>query len=308
MNITHESVRVTIDSVFIKGSYFYNEYLVEQLKSEKAFQILSEIIDKSGKTITEAIFVLLAAIRYHFRDVQILTKIEAEKSFQLIIHNYYEELVKISVPGKVQGNTPERALSIIDVLYRKMPLEDIVVIELGASFGLIGSCLLNPAILIDNGTKYLVEGQKLPEGIKRVNSYLGIDINPPDKEWLLSCFSKVEDAIRIHEYIHETPSDPNFKLIKSSAVGFSNLEEVKKIDQKKKIVIITSFMLYQFDNELKKQLISEIVNFCSRVNGNWIAQEVDISDFSHPVYYIDFDGQRIITLQDDKCSDWKWIK
>ena len=307
MNITHERLKSAVDSVFVKGSYFYNEYLVRQLKTEKSFQILTEIIDKSGKTLTEALFILLAAIRYYFRDVHVLAKVEAKNSFQKIIDDHYSELVKIAVLGKVQGNTPDRALPIFEVLFHKIPNEEISIIELGASFGLIGSCLLHPEIMLDND-KYIVENQKLPKGIKKASNYIGIDINPPEKEWLLACFSRIEDAVRIENYINEIPEDQNFKLIKASAVGFSKLDEVTKfVSVKNKIVVITSFMLYQFEEKLKRQLIDEIISFCQQNNGHWIAQEVDISDSSNPNYYIDFDGKRIITLKDDKCGSWEWL-
>jgi hypothetical protein len=309
VEITHIEINETIDKIFVEGSYFYSAYLVEQLKSEKAFHIIAEIIAQSGKTPTEAIIILLAAIRYYYKDIYALKKIEQDQSFQNVLTNHYGAILKISVDGKVQGNAPDRAFPILEILYKNFLNEDICVIELGASFGLIGSCLLNPETIFEKDKNSFFENQKVPENVKKVSQYLGIDINPPEKEWLLACFSNINDAIRIDNYIRNLQNNPSFNLIKASALGFSKLKEVQEIINKgKKIIILNSFMLYQLNNQLRDFLIYEIKTFCSQNNANWICQEVEITDNADPVYYVELDGNRIMTLSDDKCSNWSWIK
>lgn len=309
MNGNFDKIRESIDRIFVPGSYFYNEYIVTQLKKRISLDLIQDILNQSQKTPAEAIIILLAAIRYLYKDIYILKKMEQEDSFQKGLNEHYNELLRISIEGKVQGNAPERAFPILEILHKKLSNEKICVIELGASYGLIGNCLLNPEELINPEKQYFKSDHKIPEFVKKIEYYLGIDINPPEKEWLLACFSDIHDAQRIENYINSISSFQNFQLIKASALGFSNLDEVKKIlHQDFKIIILTSFMLYQLNSDLKEQLISEIKEFCKQNNSNWICQEVEIlGEYLKPNYFIELDGDRIINLEDDKCTHWQWL-
>jgi hypothetical protein len=309
MSLKYKAISDAIDKIFIQGSYFHSEYLVSHLKQNNSSKLIEDIINQSGKTPAESIIILLFAIRYHFKDINILQTIENNDSFQLVINEHYNDLLQISIKEKVQGNAPERALPILDVLSKKLPNESVCIIELGASFGLIGHCLLNPEGLFDQKNNYFTSEQKMPDLKKNVSSYLGIDLNPPNKDWLLSCIFNTIDAKRIDNYINSIIPNHNFELIKASALGFTNLLEVKQLLEKnKKIVILTSFMMYQLNSDLKENLTNEINEFCLQNNGHWISQEVDVlGENSHPLYYINFDGEHIINLKDDKCSNWEWL-
>jgi hypothetical protein len=309
MNSLKTQIIQAIDQIFIPGSYFYSKYQVEQLKKQTSLDLVCNIIAQSEKTPAEAVIVLLAAIRYIKEDIYALQKIEEMDSFETVIKENYTEILHVSIHGKVQGNIPERGLPVLEILSKKMPDVPLGIIELGASYGLIGQCLLNPQTILEMKNNYFQDKQKIPETIKKADFYLGIDINPPDKDWLIACFAKADDAKRIKDYIKKINPNDNFQLIKASALGFSELQETKKfISKNLQIVILTSFMLYQLNEEQQQILINEIQAFCKTYNAHWIRQEVELlGKNSDSGYYIEWDREKIMNLKDDKCSYWEWL-
>lgn len=308
-NSVKNEIIQAIDKIFVPGNYFCTEYLALNLKKQPTINFINEIIVKSGKTPIEAIIILLVAIRYINKDIYALNKLEETNTFEQFLSDNYTTLLETSIRGKVQGNAPERGLPVLEILTKLMPNKPVGIIELGASFGLIGNFLLNPEIILENKKEYFPNYQKIPESSKKINAYLGIDINPPDKDWLISCILNTDDAKRIFDYINKLTPDNNFQLIKASALGFSQFKETADfISKDLQIVILTSFMLYQLNLELQKHLTDEILLFCKKYNAHWISQEVKIIENSiNPEYYIELDGTKIINLKDDKCSNWNWL-
>ena len=309
MQNSEKEIVLAIDKIFVPGTYYYSQYIVDQLRKKENIQLIAEIIDISGKTITEAVLVFLASVRYLKDSINALKFLEAANQFEHFVQENKSQILELSIQGKVQGNLPERALPVIDIINRQFPGEKISVIELGASFGLIGQFLLDPQNILKKNRFYFLNNQQYPTRYEPIYKYLGIDISVPEKKWLISCFSNTDDAFRIEKFINNLNPSPNFDLIEKSAIGFSSISKVKYIsNENTKRVVLTSFMLYQLEETLQKQLTNEIVNFCEQTDAHWIKQEVDLSNAEFgPDYYISLDNKRIISLQDDKCTSWKWI-
>jgi hypothetical protein len=287
---------------------YYSDYVIIQLKSEGTLKLLDEIMDSSNKLPSEAVLMLLAAIKYCQKDINALIKLEKNDSFQEFIINNHDSIIEISINKKVQGNTLERGLPILEIFGKMLPDERIAIIELGASYGLIGSCLLNHDYLLKNDT-FFQSGQKKPQNPKGIDFYLGIDLDPPEKDWLLACCADKEIALNLSNYINNNNQKNIGHVLKSSAFGFSTLSEINELTKSKyKIVVLTSFMLYQFNKEKQEFLINEIKEFTRKVDGHWIVQDVELSvNEKNHEYFTEWDGSRILKLKDDTCSNWEWI-
>jgi len=110
---------------------------------------------------------------------------------------------------------------------------------------------------------------------------------------------------RLRNLVNDIPTNKKFKLLKGNTLGFSKLKPVKDIaSQPTTIIVLTSFILYQFDNKTQKMLKDEISGFIDDCGGHWINQEVTVT--SHE-FFIAFDGKKIIELPDDTCISWKWL-
>ena len=310
MTKQYDLILEAIDKIFEVGKYFYSDYVFNQLRETRTLDFIEKVIKKSGKTEIEAAIILLAAIRFLQNDIYALKKIEENKSFQEHLIKNYNQLLEICINKKVQSNAPQRGLPLLELLSKKLPNSPIFLVELGASYGLIGNCLLEPENMILNKNTYFQDDQQIPNSFKNIDYYLGIDIDPPSKEWLISCFSILDDAIRNQNCINSFSSIKNHKVIKASALGFSELEEIKKIDSSKyTIVILTSFMLYQLDEFQQKRLTIEIEDFIKKNSGHWIRQEIKMSKLlSNIEYSIEWDSKKVIDLPDDKCTSWIWIE
>lgn len=309
MKSEYKEILETIDKIFEMEGYSFSDYIYYQLKEHTSLGIIDRIVNQGNKTPTEAILTFLAAIRFLKNDIDALSKLEERDAFKNYIVENLNEILEISIKRKVQSNGPERGMPILEILGRKMDKGLICVIELGASYGLIGSCLLNYENIQNNGNGYFTPEQKMPENPKCIDHYLGIDIDPPDKNWLLACFFEPYHAKRVKDYIDRYQVN-HPKIIKKSAIGFSKLEEVKKLVKNDyTIIILTSFMIYQLNSKQKINLEEEIKAFNKEYNGHWIRQEVEIGKNSDELeFYIEWDEERIIKLRDDKCMDWNWIE
>ncbi len=309
MSLENKEIVETINSLFVKDNYSYSEYILTQLKKPEILSLFKEIMNKSNKTISEVVIVFLAALRFVEKDINALTKIEKTKSFDSFVNKHYHDILEVSIKRKVQANIPERGLPILEILGKEFTGAPIGVIELGASYGLIGSSMLNPNITLWKQNDYFKANQKMPGNPKEIDYYLGIDIDPPEKDWLLACLYEPGDAKRMQSYIDHIDRGKNFELIKASALGFSKLKEVIEFTSKNMIIVVlTSFMLYQLAEDQQNILKDEILKFTRVKNRHWIQQEVELfGKKDEPEYYIALDGKKIISLEDDKCGNWKWI-
>ncbi len=279
---------------------------IEPVKTKKSLEIIARIIEQSGKTISEAVLVYMAAIRYLAKD---------DVPYMDIIEGQAAEIVRVSVEKNVQANLPSRALPIFEVFYNKIGSSSYSVIELGSSAGLIGRALMNPEKIIQNRKLYLSSRQQIPACIPRVNGYLGLDLSLPEDDWLIACDWEPEHRQQLECFLADSaPSgEQDFSLFEGNVFGFSTFPEVGKfvarsVSRGSTVVVLTSFMLYQYEEEQKKQLRGEIFGFLTFNGGSgahWINQDVNLK--ASPLeYYIELDGEKIIDLSDDACVHWKW--
>jgi hypothetical protein len=196
------------------------------------------------------------------------------------------------------------------VLHRELQVGSLGIVELGASFGLIGRCLLDPGRVSENRSLYFSTGQQIPQEFKPVDAYLGIEYDPPDRRWILAGVWQEDMENRLRHFIDDIGPDHRFELMRGNAFGFSQLQAVQdlagKVDQ---VVVLTSFMLYQFDEARQRALRSEILDFTQKTGGHWLDQavKVSINDTAHE-YSIFFNEKRLIDLADDACSSWRWLR
>lgn len=297
IDILHESLPDDLD-----------HYTRSKLKTPGSLEIISEIITHSGKKPDQAVLVFLSAIRYLLNDPDGMTKLKKEDSFTGFINNYREKLIKIGTTKKVQANIPERALPVLEVMGRYIDRKRLAVIELGSSFGLLGYTMLHYHRFIENKKRYFKPGQKLPIKVKLPNMYIGLDLDPPDKKWLLSCSDK-KDAKPVQCILDEIPPGNNFSIIKSNAFHFPSLQIIKEIINKEYTpLFLTSFMLYQFSEEKKQELIELIEPFIEKNSGFWINQCVTLLPGEEKVhFYTEFNRKRILELSDDRGTNWEIV-
>ncbi len=300
-----------------KYHYLWSEYIFKQLKNINTLDVISEIINNSNKQPGEAVLLLLSSIRFLLnkdagKDLG-LDFFNENNSFQHYLTNNKKNILQLSTEKNVQANVPARALPLLELFGARLKDKPIAVIELGASFGLIGYSLLNSEKLLNDKELYFSTiKQQFPQNPKSVDLYLGVEVDPPDKEWLVACIDNYEERKYVNNLLSNIQSINNFSLIKNSAFGFSKINVVKNImnDYKEKyLVILTSFMLYQFTRQKQQELIDEI-NSVTENNENfiWINQTVDLDEkVKDKKYYIEWDGNRIINLSDDYCTSWTWI-
>lgn len=289
-------------------SYLYTDYICNHLKQDYSLQLIEKILVDSDKEISEAVLVLVSTIKYLFKDKDPFGKLEASDLFQAFLYKHEETILNTAKNKKVQGNIPQRAFPIIDLVNGKIGNTNVKVIELGASYGLIGLSLLNMKKIIENQDKYFYKEQRFPSINDSIISYLGIEYDPPDKEWLLASNWNQETELRLKNFLSDIEIDNKFNVVKGNAFGFSKSEPVKKFVHQKngKLIVLTSFMLYQFSPTQVNELKNEIYEFIEKYDGHWINQYVDVSlrDDNHQ-YFIEWDGEKQIELEDDSCLNWR---
>jgi hypothetical protein len=271
-------------------------YEIMHLKTNAAVDLIQRVIDQSGKGIPEATLVSWAAVRCLWRGTG---------SLDDFIKNNAGSILKMAVEKRGQANLPGRALPLFEVLARKTANSPVSVIELGASAGLIGRCLLNPAQITANRTEYFHPDSQMPDAAHPIARYLGIEHSPPDTQWLLAWEWRPGRRELLKQFIANVQGGKNFKLLQADASGFSTLEEVRDIAARDGVlVVLTSFLLYQYEHDARQRLIKEILEFTARGQRHWLNQAVDETSWE---YYIQLDREKIIQLSSDLCTHWKWL-
>ncbi|UCH93047.1 MAG: hypothetical protein JSV88_22525 [Candidatus Aminicenantes bacterium] len=292
MNL-HEQILECIDK-YINPLTLYE---ILHLKTNTSINLISFIIKESNKTVNEAVLVFRTVVRYLWKNSGPLQEFIKENS---------DLICKTAIEKKAQSNLPGRALPLFEIFEKKIQAPSISVIELGASYGLIGRCLLNPTKVMEKKNAYFSPGQQVPQNPRPIDYYLGIELAPPDKEWVLAGEWHPILRERIKNFLHDIPTNEKFKLLKGNAFGFSKLKTVKDIAfQPSTLVVLTSFMLYQYDDKKQKRLRDEILKFTGGDSRHWINQDINVSSQE---CFIQFDGEKIIQLNDSTCRSWKWLK
>ena len=298
-----KEIKAFIDVVSLHPGNLWNEYTVAQLRTEYVINLIESIMFLAHKTASEATLVFLAAVRYLAGSYDSFIALAVNNNFPVFVKAHEAQVRAIGVLRKVQANLPERALTVMDIIAEKLPNREISVIEIGASYGAIGKCLLQGTQIIANREKYFIADQQLPSSIPVLNRYLGIEIDPPDLDWLFACVP-VKDALRrLSDFLDDTRTQKNFQILEASAFGFADFPEVRAlVNTDKNVVVLTSFLLYQFDPYLREKLRGEILAFTGLIKGHWINLDVDTTKEND--CYLEWDGQRLIDLQDDYCARW----
>jgi hypothetical protein len=281
---------------------------IEPVRTKESIEMIARITEESGKTVSEAVLVFMAVIRYLAKNGQ---------QHPDVIRQHGEEIIRLSVEKGVQANLPSRALPIFEVLHNKVGASSYSVIELGSSAGLIGRCLMNPNNIVERKELYLTPQQQLPSTMPLVNGYMGIDLSLPDDDWLIACDWEPNHRRQLERFLADCApmKDQDFSLHEGNVFGFSTFPKVndfvaRSVARGSTVVVLTSFMLYQYEEEQKKQLRGEIFGFLTFNGGygaHWINQDVNLS--ASPLeYYIELDGEKIVELSDDACIQWTWKK
>ncbi|MCP5108946.1 MAG: hypothetical protein GY950_36520, partial [bacterium] len=290
-------------------STFLTDYIKTQLKTEPVLDLVSQIVDQSDKSPGDALIVFVSAVKYLWGGKNAFAEMETQDAFQEFVRTKRDGIIKLVVERRQQFNFPTRAFPIIEVINKKLKDVPVVVIELGASYGLLGWGLLEPARIIEKRDRYFPPEQKLPLNPRPIDKYLGIEIEIPEEEWLLACIWEHASECYMRDIKADVFHDTDkFELVETSAFGFAGLDAVKRlVAQPVQIVVLTSFVLFQIGEEKAKKLKAEILEFTANTGSHWISQVVKHSSVSTDCrYYVEWNGERVIELSDALCSDWKW--
>ncbi len=296
--------REEIKSFFANFGSLWSEYIIRETTQPEVMDILLEIIASSDKGAGEAVLAFFSAIRYIPENKYALQNLEQDRSFRSFVDQNRNEIIALSIQNKVQGNLPERAFPVLEVIGTLSAKKPVCVVELGASKGIIGRTLLCAPEIIAQKEKYLRPEQQLPLCTGGVSRYIGYELQIPERRWFLSCIHNPLNVDRLALLLDNYPSPENFALFEKNAFGFKNyLEDVGP--GMYTIVVLTSFFLYQLDEEKRDRLVSEIQQCTAEHNGHWINQAVQIAETNE--YYVELDGKRLLKISDDLCTSWEKI-
>lgn len=298
-----------IELAYQTPSTMWSEYIYSQLKKNVSLELIEEICKKSDKKVSEAVLVFLSAIRYVSRNMEALNYLEESDRYPDFIEKNRDTILKVGISKRNQANFHERALPIIEIFSKKIDKSKSFVIELGASFGLIGYCMTHYDKILKKKNDYFAPDQQFPAQVKIPDSYIGLDINPPDKQWLLSCLINKKDRILINKVLTDIEINGSTQLIKSDVLHFPTVPSVLQLlNEGYSPVILTSFILYMLTAEKRKRLTDLINRFTFKHNGHWINQCVDLQNQTGQVqFFLQLDGKNVIRLQDDRCRCWEYI-
>jgi hypothetical protein len=286
------------------------DYIITQLKKEPIINLVSQIIDESDKSPGDALIIFVTAVKYLWGRRNAFAEMEERDSFREFVRANRDSIVELAVRKRMQANVPTRAFPLIEVINKKIKGLPVAVIELGASYGLLGWTLLEVVKIIENRDRYFSPEQKIPSNPRPIDYYLGIELEIPDKEWFLACLSDHTTESYLTNFINDIPHESEkFNLIQASAFGFSDLEPVKRLtEQPYTLVVLTSFIFFQIGIKRERKLKNEILKFTRDTGSYWISQVVKHPPNSTDThYYIEWNGERIIESFDPICSYWKWL-
>lgn len=288
----------------------------QQLDKGVATEVITEIINNSEKNVQQAVIVFLSAIKY-LNNCKQNTFLQLSVGSKLLdfIRNNREKLIELGKSGRIQFTVPERAFPVLEVINRKIRKPDnkkpIAVIELGASFGLVGRCLLEPKKFSDNKAIYMQPEQKVSDNLLPIDYHLGIEVKIPDEKWILASEWTIEADRRLRNVLKDSFENERFKLIEGDAFDFDSLQDVRNLAEKHTLVILTSFIFFQIGNEKSEQLKGNIMDYVKKEPDRyWINQALlihtkDLKDYE---FLLQLNGEKIITLADDRCSNWEWVE
>jgi len=293
MNL-HDKILEYLDH-FLSPALFLE---ISQLKTATTLNLIGKIIRETNKTIPEAVGMFMAVIRYLHKDFYTL---------QEFIEKNTDIIYKLALEKKNQANLPSRGLPLLEIIGQRIDTSSLLLIELGASFGLIGHCLLNPCRIINNKNIFFHSQQQIPDfnSQNTIDYYLGIESNLPDRDWILAWEWFPHQKKNLNNFIQSFTDDERFRLVQENAFGFSKLRIVEELSLKyKDVVILTSFILHQYEKRKQQQLKEEIIEFINKRGGHWLNQDVSRS---MDKCYLQLNGEKILDFSDDSCRNWTYL-
>lgn len=280
--------------------------IARRYRGDSAADLCGRIMATSGKGLAESVLILRCAVD-HLAGEDFFAE-AADHVFERFAEERADELLGLCARKSVQANFPERALPITEVARSLTGGGPFALIELGASAGLIGACLLEVDRAVAGSSDYFAPGQQLPAATARAAVYLGIDRDPPASDWALSCIPARCDRERVRRFYADFLPAEGFSLVRADAFGFASLPAVRAVAAGDgPLVLLTSFLLYQLDPARRAALAGEIRYFASgRPGTRWINLDARPGE-PDPTrqYYLEVDGEEWLALSDDSCRSWK---
>lgn len=269
------------------------------LKNPGTIAWLTGLQQETGRSVDETILLLLCAMR----SLELTLLDGARDEDELLgFHRDHEVVVRdLCRTRRVQANVGERALPVLELLAHRWGRQRLFVTELGCSFGLIGRVLVSATQTLQGFDRYFAPNQQRPTEVPLVVGYRGIDLNPPDERWLLACIPLQPLRSRVARFLYEVPLDPQCDVVRGSAFD-QNLWPIPEMGVVP--VVLTSFMLYQLGEPLRRQLTDSIRDYARRYGGTWINLDV-LVDNGNPRFVVQEDGEDRLELENDFCLSWK---
>lgn len=273
--------------------------VLEFLQRPKTLDWLEQTRLETQRSMDETVLLLLCALRYH--DLTLLDGgTNAEQLADRMIE-WGPGLKELCRTKHVQANVAERALPILEVLGQRWGRQRLAVLELGCSFGLLGRVLVSAATVLERFDRYFEPQQQRPSTVALVSSYHGIDLDPPDERWFLSCIPLADMRKRMARLVFEIPAAPGCTVVRGSAFDVGAWPQAQEDEMP---VVLTSFMLYQLTTEQKEPLINAIQAYLAPRGGTWINLDVLVAD-GRSRFVVQRDGQDCLELKNDLCPSWK---
>lgn len=273
--------------------------VVEFLQRSDTLAWLEQTRLETQRSVDETVLLLLCAIRY-----QELTLLDGGTSAGQLadrLTDWGPRLKELCRTKHVQANVAERALPVLEALGNRWGRQRISILELGCSYGLLGRVLVCAPEVLERFDRYFLPQQQRPAEVALVTSYHGIDLDPPDERWFLSCIAVPEMRSRMARLVFEVPQLAGCTVTRGSAFDYSRWptpgdDEVP--------VVLTSFMLYQLAPPQREELIAAIQTYLVARNGTWINLDVLLED-GRSRFVVQLDGQNLWELNNDHCASWK---
>ena len=282
------------------------------LKRPAALDFMADYMAETGKPLGESVLILLAAMRYIDNSQvaesglpSILEEPMALTNLDLFLVRHHAELFHLCRSRHVQANLFERAFPVMEMLAERYPDQEVVVIELGCSFGMLGRALCAAETVMARFDQLCEPGQQRPVVYKPAAAYRGLDLWVPDAAWLLACIPLADSRQRTARFIQEIPVPPQFRISQGSAMEFAALPEMADIPPGLVPVVLTSFMLYQLSPELRQTLSGVIRDFVAACGGCWVNLDLRPRQGNYD-FFVELDGQERIKLENDLCRHWNW--
>lgn len=227
-------------------------------------------------------------------------------------------IIELSVNHGTQGNIPQRAVIILDYVHKAGLVKrgENIVIELGCSGGLIGCVMENHRKLFVEKSGFLTDKYfwlKRKPKIEIQNAffnYLGYDTYLPPKKFLPFFIWDKEKRRKVEMFINDF--QPKGLLLQQPVDRFF---EVTNIFSSSPIIIITSFMFYQFRDakSIQEKILEKIKHDVHWIdlsrNNNLPFLFKPIERFVPNHTYLSHNGNPVAKIIDgsDDCPNWEYL-